>query len=487
MLSYKKYIILVYLVLLCSCALAQKKLYPDWDGRTYNINKNPGLCNQDGTPHLVPKAFEKTGKILNVIFFGADPTDNNHNDLIAIKKAIESAEPGDEVFFPNGIYNLLGRWDSKTSKVQILIEKSGLVFRGESERGVILKSNFDDSHDSKRRYVMRILGVHDVVIKNFTFTSYWDRTFSERTNQNNPKRGGPTYMIGIQSREQEYAFNIFIEHVTVERYRRFGIVVRGGCHDIVIKYCTALKATDLGNGGAGYGFVLQGKKHNTAPENPFLNTTDDTYNCVIDSCTTKGPYIRHAVILQYWTHNNLITNCNFTSQLDSIDLHGEDEYNNEISCNTINNIKRESGIGIGNKGATHDRSGPYNWIHHNTIIGCKKGITIQYGSDYQYIEKNIIRDNTHFSNGYGIGLGKTMGSIIKDNIIQDCTAKNFSPIYFFHDRELKTRNGEKEPAGNAWFCEIINNNFYRNSKKTITWDEKISSAAKVTIIFKEEK
>ena len=404
---------------------------------------------------------------------------------MAIKKVIESVKPGDEIFFPDGTYNIFGTWDSKSPKVQILIDKSRLIFRGESEEGVIIKSNLNDPHDYNKRYVMKLLGVHDIIISNLTFTSNWVKTFSTGTNQNNHKRGGPAYMIGIQSHDKAYAYNIYIEHVTVMKYSRYGIVVRGGSHDVVLRYCTALKATDLGNGDAGYGFVIQGKKHSTASENPFLNTVDDTYNCMIDSCTTKEPYIRYAVIRQYWTHNNLVTNCNFTSQLDAIDLHGEDEYNNEISYNIIYNIERESGKGIGNKGAEHDRSGPYNWIHHNTIIKCKKGITVQYGSDYQRIEENVIRDNIEYSNGYGIGLGKTISTLVIRNYIQNCTAKNFSALSFFHDQELVTENGEKETAGNVCFCKIIGNKFSKNMKKHINWDKKISQNDKNTIIIED--
>ena len=33
--------------------------------------------------------------------------------------------------------------------------------------------------------------------------------------------------------------------------------------------------------------------------------------------------------------------------------------------------------------------------------------------------------------------------------ILNCTIKNFSTIYFFHDQELKAVNGEKEPVGNS--------------------------------------
>lgn len=46
------------------------------------------------------------GKTINVVDFGADPGDNRTDDCPAIQNAIDAAVPGDEVYFPKGVYNL---------------------------------------------------------------------------------------------------------------------------------------------------------------------------------------------------------------------------------------------------------------------------------------------------------------------------------------------------------------------------------------------
>ena len=65
-----------------------------------------------------------------MVDYGADPADNASDDRPAIQRAIDEAVPGDEVFFPNGVYNLNSTPDGLTN----LILKSEVNLRGKPER-----------------------------------------------------------------------------------------------------------------------------------------------------------------------------------------------------------------------------------------------------------------------------------------------------------------------------------------------------------------
>jgi hypothetical protein len=63
---------------------------------------------------------------------------------------------------------------------------------------------------------------------------------------------------------------------------------------------------------------------------------------LVQGCQFLGPYTRNGVVLQYSTHNNLVAfNVARDNRLDAIDLHGEDEFLNEIvpSLSAKNEIK----------------------------------------------------------------------------------------------------------------------------------------------------
>jgi hypothetical protein len=438
---------------------------------------NPGLREAGGAPHIMPAAHATTGSIINVTLppYNADPADNASDDRPAIEAAINAAQAGDEIYFPNGTYNLITACTSDAnSNIRL---KSGVNLRGESETGAVLKSSLNHSYiadpdltlqPSINYSVIRAYAVQNITISSLTITSTWSGAYSISTGVNNPAAGGPTYGISLTNGTgtllENATSNITIENVTVEKFRRHGISVRYGCHDVTVRDCTARNATDVGGGGAGYGFVIQGYNHQTTASNPFLGTIKDTYWNLIDGCHTTGSYIRHAMILQSWTHNNLITNCNFSgTRIDAIDLHGEDEYENEVSYNTITGTVGEAAIAMGNSGGTsHDKSGPYNWIHHNTIINCKEGITCEYGSELQLIEDNEIRGAASYSNGYGIGLGKTNGTMVRNNNIHDNTVSGFKAIYLYHNTAMN-----EEPAGDPTNCIVQNNILTNNTTNSV--------------------
>ncbi len=424
----------------------------------------PGLREVDGRPHPIHAPHPMTGKTLNVLDCGADPMDDGKDDMPAVKAALLAARPGDEVYFPNGVYNLQTPWDSDKSKKCHIQLRSSVNLRGESEEGAVLVSSFDDKPRLRlfriSHSLMQAAGVHDIHVSNLTLTSTWKGAWSSDPTRNNPDAGGPAYMISTTYSGTEYSCDITLTRVTVTKFRSMGFRIDAGSHDIVMKGCTARDATDVGNGGAGYGFVLQGRHPDADTSfNPNAGTVYDNYFNVVEDCSSRGDHIRHGALIQYYSHNNLITGCRFSGILcGAIDLHGEDEYNNEISLNKIRDMPRAGGIELGEKGATHDKSGPHNWIHHNTIVNCLDGIRVQFGTERALIEDNDISGNVSFKNGSGIRLGFCSFVTVRGNLIHGNRALDFAGIRLFRN---KAENQSR--AGSPGNCTIVENQIFDNA------------------------
>lgn len=398
---------------------------------------NPGLREPDGTLHVIP-APSPAPTIVNVLTRAAelgksiDLADNANSDQAAIDAVLANVAPGSTVYFPNGTYNVS----------TIALKKSGVHIMGQSRDGSIIKSSL-----SLTGSAMTIMGLHDIVVSQLAFTSTWAGTYSTDTGSNNPSAGGPLNMIATGKN----TYNVTIDSIACEKFDRIGVRIGGGSHDIVVKNSIARNATDVGGGGAGYGFVIMGDSHADATTNPFLgNPLKDTYFVKLDNDTTVAPYIRHGVIVQYWAHNNLITNSHFDgTRLDSIDLHGEDEYANEITGNPVTNSQRAA-IALGNSGGGHDNVGGHdktgvdNWIHDNDLVGNTLGISVEFGTQGTTIEGNTIRDNASLSpvSPRGIVLGNSSGTRVSGNTIANNTVPGFVAFY------LKDNAAEgTEPAG----------------------------------------
>lgn len=423
----------------------------------------PGLREADGRPHPIHAPHPMTGKTLNVLDYGADPMDDGKDDMPAVKAALLDARPGDEVYFPNGVYNLQTPWDSDKSKKCHIQLRSSVNLRGESEEGAVLVSSFDDKPRLRlfriSHSLMQAAGVHDIHVSNLTLTSTWKGAWSSDPTRNNPDAGGPAYMISTTYSGTEYSSDITFERVTVMKFRSMGFRIDAGSHDIVMKGCTAHDATDVGNGGAGYGFVLQGRHPNADNGfNPNAETVYDNYFNVVADCNAQGNHIRHGALIQYYSHNNLVTGCRFSGILyGAVDLHGEDEYNNEVSYNTIRDMPLAGGIELGEKGATHDKSGPHNWIHHNAIVNCLDGIRVQFGTERALIEDNDISGNVSFKNGSGIRLGFCSFVTVRRNLIHGNRAPGFAGIRLFRN---KAENQSR--AGSPGNCVIEENRIFDN-------------------------
>lgn len=411
----------------------------------------PGLYLRNGSPHPVHTPNRVTGRTLNVVDYGADPRNNSKDDRPAIQAAIEAAKPGDEVYLPSGVYNLLSTLPhDKTAQLEL---KSGVNLRGQSESGTVLISSLDRVASSK---VIKIYGKNNIKLSNLTITSTFNRSFSSDYSRNNPSYGGPDNGIYIGQSNGAGSHHITVDRVTVEKFRVIGIRISNS-HDVVVRNSTIRKATDVGGGGAGYGVAVQG----TAKMN-LAGKPNDTYFNVIENNRFEGPYLRHAVIIQYYAHNNVIRGNTITdTALSSIDLHGEDEYLNEVYGNKIQGPRVGAAISVGNIGGTppydHDASGPGNLIHGNVISGAQMGILVYMGSPDTVIRGNVIKDS-RIADGEGILIMNAPGTVIESNEIYNNTGPRFWGIKLSEDPGYRGR-GKGVPRN----VQIHDNRVYQNT------------------------
>lgn len=299
-----------------------------------------------------------TGRTISVLSYGATANNANDDDAAAFAAAISAAQYGDEVLIPNGTFHI------KTRRIKL---KSGVSMRGESKTGSILAAQFNTVTDNQGSYLLEAEpGVHDLTISNFTVTS----TGGQELNY--------AIFLGWGDVGVSNVYRIAVKEMIVSGFAKNGVGVRNG-NFILVQNCTIKDATQTGGGGYGYGVMLG---------------YDNTNNCRVNN-NYIGPNIRHAVLIQYRAHHNLVDyNTAEKTTEDSYDLHGEDEYSNELAYNKAFDCAA-SGIGIGNTGGTpeHYNAGPNNWIHHNEVWNSEHGFNLFRESDYQWIEDNNFHHN----------------------------------------------------------------------------------------------
>ncbi|MPZ25004.1 MAG: DNRLRE domain-containing protein [Micromonosporaceae bacterium] len=392
---------------------------PDPDAEPFTA---PGLTEPDGSPHPLPPRNQVTGDRLDVTGFGADPADSPHDDTSAINAAIDAAEPGDEVFLPAGTYNLHSGVPSDASS-QIAL-RSGVNLRGAGQDDTIVRSSFTEADGNGK--VVRGFGVTDLVISDLTVTSTFDGPFSDDTNAD--AGGGPQYGIFLSDAVTRPSQRIYIERVTVERFERMGIRVASS-RDVVVSECLFRDATSVGGGGRGYGVSIQG-----IAKVDRLGFPDDSRHNVVRDSTFEGPYLRHGVVLQFVTHNNLVAGNQFSEiALDAVDLHGEDEYRNEVRGNQFDRM-RAAAIALGNTGGSapsnHDASGPGNWIHRNQIVrAAREGIKVHMGTPDTLIERNTIIGLAGPARGRGIQVLNAPGTVVRNNVVSANRGDGFWGIH----------------------------------------------------------
>lgn len=435
---------------------------------TENLEKtytSPGLVETSGSDHTILEPNIKIEKTINVTKspYNAVPNDGK-DDTAAIQKAIEDASKtkGTEVYLPSGTYNL----DNPSTKSSFLQLKSRVNLRGESKDTVILVADADKISGSTG--IIEGMGVENILISNFQVTAIRPSNgkYSTDTEKTNPNAFGAQYNIWIGANSKIPSKNVVIEDVLVENFKRGGIRIEKS-HDNIVRNCSFRNATAVDGGGAGYGVLIQG----TVKDPTQIGRYDETYFNLVENCTFTGPYIRHGALLQFYSHNNLVRNNSFDGTLlDSVDLHGEDEFLNEICNNQIKNVIKGGAVGVGNTGGTapsnHSASGASNYIHDNTIENCRDGISVIMGSPKTRIENNIIK-NTMINNSKGIMLKNAPDSIVKSNTIENNMGTGFISIYITKDEGDK--NADNLGAGDPK-NELIDGNKITNNSNGILVD-----------------
>lgn len=408
---------------------------------------NDNLCSTPGAAPSPPppiydaglnKPFEHpsavTGKTLNVRAYGATPDNAADDDAVAFRRAIAAAVAGDEVYIPDGVYHI------KTPGIEL---KTGVGVRGQSTTNTIISAVFDPVADNSDSYLFGARpGVGDLTLSHFKINMAGGEPlhFPVRLGA----RGASTDDIKSQQ-----VYRIAVRSLVIEDFERTAISVRNGRH-ILIRDNTIRRATALGGGGYGYG-VMIGYDHS---ENNWV-----TGNFI-------GPVVRHGVLVQYRAHHNLIEkNTVANSVYDAFDLHGENEYSNELRYNVAYD-SGEGGFGVGNTGGTpeHFNAGPHNWIHHNEVYNSRYGIHIYRRSHHTYVEDN----NFHHNKSVGIYIhaeGATFCRIMRNRSqFNDTGVRLANARDVVMDANIITNNARhalKTDSGTIRY-RIINNDFRNN-------------------------
>ncbi|GAA4722485.1 hypothetical protein GCM10023216_09640 [Isoptericola chiayiensis] len=394
---------------------------PDPDAEPWT---DPGLVEPDGTRYRPAEPGAVTGRTVDVRDHGADPAAGTGDDAAAIRAALDAAQPGDEVYLPAGTYDLLTTEPADpTTNVAL---RSGIDLRGDGAGSVLESALTPETQSGK---VLRGYGVQDVAVSDLTVSSTYDGPLST-DHQDSTAAGGPAYGVVVANLGSRASRQVLVEDVVVERFQKMGVRIEKS-RDVTVRGSTFRDATSVGGGGNGYGISIQG----TAGKDRFAYTDDSRHNAVVGN-VFEGTHLRHAILLQYYTHNNLVAgNTIRGGVLDAIDLHGEDEYLNEIRHNTVKDV-RAAAIALGNTGGTatqHDAAGPGNWIHGNVLKNNREGILLILGTPDTVVERNEVTGGRGDHVRSGIEVRNAPGTVVRHNTVLANRAEDFWGIHLAED------------------------------------------------------
>ncbi|MQW75963.1 hypothetical protein GHK92_08760 [Nocardioides sp. dk4132] len=365
-----------------------------------------GLVAPDGRPLEVPVPPRPTGTSFDVTELGADPAPGTGDDAPAIREALATAEAGDEVLLPAGVYDLSSPHPDDEDANLLLAD--GVQLRGAGPGDTVLRTSFDGEDDSA---VVRGTGVENAAVRGLTITSEYDGALGTDPDADGPG-GGPMYGVQIGEDAGEGSRRVLVEDVSVELFQRHGITVKAS-REVTVTGCRVADATSVGPGGSGYGIVVEGRA-----DPPEAGAANDSRHHVVVGNHLDGTHLRHGILLQFATHHNLIAdNTVDGGVLDAIDLHGEDEYLNEIRGNTVTGVDA-AGIALGNSGGEkhqHDASGEGNWVHDNVLHGNEQGVLVILGTPDTLIEDNEVVARA--GSTAGIELRNAPGTVVRDNTV----------------------------------------------------------------------
>ena len=320
-----------------------------------------------------------TGRVLNIRNFGATSNNSTNDDAQALRRAIAAAVKGDVVYMPDGVYHF------KTINVNM---KAGVSLRGQSRARTVVSTVF--APYSANYYSGQVIGAvggnGDLSISNFSIR----------------RSGGKAAQYGVLVSDSS---RVTVSDLLVEGWKITGIGVIKGSKHTIVRNNIVRNGTSTAS-GEGYGIVVSDLNSKGAS----ANNNWITGNTITGKGRNATTGVRHAIIVSYRAHHNLIANNRMTNiTLEALDFHAHDEYSNEARYNVIRGC-RLAGIALGNPGwrwpndanGYYYDSGPNNWVHHNDVSGCGVGIVVEFLSHRQYIEDNYLHANTYgirFYNG----------------------------------------------------------------------------------------
>lgn len=140
----------------------------------------------------------------------------------------------------------------------------------------------------------------------------------------------------------------------------------------------ALDVSDTGGGGHGYGVTISRSQAIVVRDSKFTGI------------------LRHGVPISWGSRESFVFRNYFDrrishpNNIQSIDIHGQDDYANLVENNTI--FGGGMALVVGGGGTSHGNDGPWNVIRGNTVDGAAEGVGVFKQTFDTVIEGNVFRN-----------------------------------------------------------------------------------------------